>query len=211
MAYQLRMHNRHSLRLPGYDYSWPGLYYVTICTYHRYHIFGKVIDGQMHLSVFGEIVKEEWLRSASIRKELYLDAYQIMPHHIHGIVGIMGTKMMLCSEVSGGATGQSPPPDPISPPDPMFPPRTTFINVHSPTMNTRPNGPGKRSLSSFIAGFKAAVTVRINALRNSPSMPVWQRNYYEHIVRDIDDLIRIRAYIRENPEKWTKDTNTNMV
>jgi REP element-mobilizing transposase RayT len=73
-------------RIPGYDYSQPGAYYVTIVTYLRNCIFGEVVDGQMILSDAGRIVEEEWLSTEKLRAEVKLDAYVVMPNHLHGIV-----------------------------------------------------------------------------------------------------------------------------
>ena len=58
-----------------------------------------------------------------------------------------------------------------------------------------------------MAGFKSVVTNRINSLRKKPPTPLWQRNYYEHIIRDEDDFNRIRQYIIDNPMKWDEDEN----
>jgi REP element-mobilizing transposase RayT len=79
---------RRSIRLPGYDYSQSGVYFVTICSYCRVPIFGQITDGEVGLSAEGRIVREEWLRTEIIRKEITLDAYVIMPNHFHGIVVI---------------------------------------------------------------------------------------------------------------------------
>jgi len=64
-----------------------------------------------------------------------------------------------------------------------------------------------KSLGAFIAGFKSAATKRINALRHTPSRPVWQRNYYEHVIRNDADLAAIRDYIAGNPAWWADDEN----
>ncbi|MCS6831331.1 MAG: hypothetical protein NZ749_11915, partial [bacterium] len=84
---------RRSIRLPGYDYSQPGAYFVTICTHERLCLFGEVVNGQMHLSPFGQVVYEEWYRSAQMRREIVLnpDEMVIMPNHLHGIVWIVET------------------------------------------------------------------------------------------------------------------------
>ena len=89
MKYNPKKHHRRSIRLKGYDYSYPGAYFVTICTYNRECIFGKIIEGEMFLNSFGKIVKKEWLKSSKIRKEIELDLFQIMPNHFHGIVSIV--------------------------------------------------------------------------------------------------------------------------
>jgi len=171
-------HHRRSIRLKGYDYTQPGAYFVTICTHQRQPLFGRVVDRNMVLNAYGEIVREEWFRSAEIRAEIVLfpDEFVVMPNHIHGIVWIVETGPV-------GATGRSP-----------LPPR-----------DQPPHGPAPRSLGSFIAGFKSAVTKRINALRGTPGTPVWQRNYYEHIIRHERALEAIRRYIAANPLRWHLD------
>jgi len=77
---------RHSIRLAGHDYRSPATYFITLIAYQRAEIFGEIVDGKMRLSQLGEIVREEWLRSATLRREVSLDAFQIMPNHLHGIV-----------------------------------------------------------------------------------------------------------------------------
>jgi REP element-mobilizing transposase RayT len=77
---------RKSIRLKEYDYSFPGWYYVTLCTYNRTNLFGKVVNGKMMLNDSGKIVEEEWLKTKQIRSNLDLDHYVIMPNHFHGII-----------------------------------------------------------------------------------------------------------------------------
>ena len=83
-------HHRHSIRLKGYDYSEEGAYFVTVVTQHREMLFGKVVEGAMVLNELGEIVKEEWLKTTSIRMEIEIDIeeFVVMPNHIHGIIHI---------------------------------------------------------------------------------------------------------------------------
>ncbi len=172
------MRRRNLIRLRGWDYTQPGAYFVTICTHERVHLFGEIVDGDMRLNAFGEIVWEEWFRSAEIRAEIELfpDEFVVMPNHIHGIVWIVET-----DDGNGyrddtvGAHGRAP--------------------LHRPP----------RSLGSFIAGFKSAVTKRINALRGTPGARVWQRNYWEHIICNERALNAIRRYIAENPPRWHLD------
>ncbi len=164
-------HRRRSIRLPDYDYAQPGAYFITICTSRRRCLFGEIVDSEMRLNAIGRIVEEEWHRSGEIRREIILDAFVVMPNHIHGIINIGYVTTV-------GATGGSP--------------------LDGP-------GPGRRSLGSFVAGFKAATTMRINAFRRTPRQPVWQRNYYEHIIREERDLDPIRDYILSNPANWSND------
>jgi REP element-mobilizing transposase RayT len=79
---------RRSIRLQNYDYSQPGAYFVTICTYKRECLFGHIEDGVIYYTIFGEIVCQEWSRSDTIRSEIRLDLFVVMPNHLHGIVVI---------------------------------------------------------------------------------------------------------------------------
>jgi REP element-mobilizing transposase RayT len=174
---------RASLRLPSWDYSSPAWYFVTICTKHHKRILGDILDGVVQLSVFGRIAHQEWLRSAHVRTELALDAFVIMPNHIHGIVCIQSSvkvanKSSSSEKSRARATSRSP---------------------------LRKPGLPSRSLGSLVAGFKVAATKRINSLRSSPGKSVWQRGYYDHVIRDDHDLVRIREYIESNPQKWEED------
>jgi len=100
-------HHRRSIRLKGYDYTRPGAYFITICTHNREPLFGRVVDGEMVLNALGEIVWEEWFRSARIRDEIELfpDEFVVMPNHVHGIVWIVETRD---HTPPVGATGWSP-------------------------------------------------------------------------------------------------------
>ena len=159
--------------MKGYDYSKAGAYFVTICTWNKECIFGEIDDEKMKLNEYGKTVFEEWHRSSKIRREIGMDAFVIMPNHIHGIVIIHDT---IIEQHNMGANGRSP------------------LRMKS------------KSISSFIAGFKSAVAKRINQMRNTPATPVWQRNYYEHVIRNEKELNAIREYIVYNPLRWNEDT-----
>lgn len=165
MEPQERLPQRRSIRLSDYDYSRSGVYFITICAHERRCFFGEVVGEAIRLSQLGRIVEAECLRSPEIRREVELDAYVIMPNHLHGIVAIDQT-------------------------------------VHIDAIEPRSR---RRSLGSFVNAFKATTTRRINELRATPGAAVWQRNYYEHIVRSEDELNRIREYIAINPAKWAAD------
>jgi putative transposase len=173
------LHHRRSIRLKNFNYAQIGAYFVTLCTYNQECSFGNVIDGKMVLNDAGRIAVDEWKKSAIIRNEIELDEFIVMPNHIHGIVIIVKS-----------CRGDRP----VAPTKPIA------------TMNKyKPNGPPPKSIGSLIAGFKSAVTKGINENRGTPGMPVWQRNYYEHIIRNKNELHRIRQYIRQNPERWGLD------
>jgi putative transposase len=185
MKYDPEKHHRRSIRLKGYDYSSAGSYFITICTYERECLFGDIFDGEMQLNQYGQIIAEEWQRSSVIRQEIELDLWVVMPNHFHGIVIITDNV---------GANGRSPLPSP------MQSDRSPLPNRSFPQPSMRP-----KSLSSLVAGFKSATTKRINIARNSPSSPVWQRNYYEHIIRDESSFQKIRQHIQMNPIAWEVD------
>ena len=174
---------RRSIRLEGYDYSQAGGYFVTICTRNRECLFGEIQDGQMVLSEYGEIAREEWLRSEEIRREIKLDEFVVMPNHIHGIIIF----------VNVGATGRSP-----------IQARTTR---RSPPQLSNQHGPMKKSLGSLVAGYKSATTRRSIQIGRGITTSIWQRNYYEHVIRNETDLEEIREYIENNPAKWLEDKN----
>lgn len=171
--YDSQRHHRHSIRLRGYDYTQPGAYFITICTHERELLFGDVVDGEMRTNEWGEIVREEWFRTAQLRPYVTLhdDEFVVMPNHVHGIIWIVG-------EIVGATRRVAP---------------------------TPPTGPDAGSIGAIIGQFKSIVTKRINALRATPGAPVWQRNYYEHIIRDERALTAIRRYIAENPLRWHLD------
>lgn len=169
---------RRSLRLKDFDYSREGAYYVTICTYHRRCALGHITGTDMILNKWGTIASQEWYRSTAMRAEIESDAFIVMPNHIHGI-------LLICSV---GASGCSP-----------------KMEARQTKNSFNRDGFAKRSLASFIAGFKAAVTTRTNMFRGTPGKPFWQRNYYEHIIRDEAMLFQCRMYIEQNPLKWAMD------
>ena len=183
-------HHRRSIRLQGYDYTQPGAYFVTICTHGREMLFGQVVDGEMMLNDYGEIVREEWFRTAQVRPyvALFEDEFVVMPNHIHGIVWIVETDDPVgATQRAVGAQRRCAP--------------TTNVRPRGATPNNVP----PRSLGAIVRGFKSAVTRRINARRGTPGARVWQRNYWEHVIRDERALDAIRRYIAANPLRWHLD------
>ncbi len=173
--------NRRSIRLSGYDYTQSGAYFLTLVTHQRQLLFGEICSTDVQLNALGMIVMEEWNHTPIIRKEIELDEFVIMPNHIHGIIQILesgaGIRVTPVGALGGGEVG-----------------------AHGRAPLRLP-----KSVGSFVAGFKSVVTKRINLVRGTPGFPVWQRNYYEHVIRDEDDLARIRAYIQANPFSWKVD------
>lgn len=171
--------DRHSIRLPEYDYSSPGAYFVTLVTRGRECVFGEIEDGKMALNPFGEIARKEWFRTSELRVNVRLheNEFMVMPNHVHGIVWIVEGDGMV------GAQRRCAPTE-------MMVQRTNVV-------------PG--SLGAIVRAYKSAVTHAIHALQGSNELPVWQRNYYEHIIRNDEEYRRIQMYIESNPAKWLED------
>lgn len=174
-------HTRRSIRLKGHDYSQPGAYFVTVCTQDRACLFGEVTDGEMRLNPAGQLVERGWCAIPDHFPLARLDSFVVMPNHVHGIIVLSNVR----------ATHASPPRDPAPP--------------------GRPRGPQRHSIGAIVGSFKSAVTKNINASRGTPGAPVWQRNYYEHVVRDEGSLNRIRQYILDNPAQWAMDRDNPLV
>ena len=220
MTYNPDTHHRRSSRLPGYDYTLPGAYFVTLVCHERECLFGDIRDGEVRLNAFGQVVAEEWERTAMIRFNVAVDSYVIMPNHLHGILVIMEmTFESGVSDRSGDirAHSSAPLPDASVNTLPNAAPPSGPVRAHcrapgsnhpadrtseQPTGLIRP----PQSLGAIIGGFKAASTRRVNSLRQMTGVPIWQRNYFEHIIRSDRSWERIRNYIEANPSRWTDDT-----
>lgn len=190
------LHHRRSIRLKEYDYSQPGAYFITICTHQREHRFGEVVNGVMQLNEFGQIAQEEWMKTALIRGEIELGEFVIMPNHFHGIIWIVdgrGTARRRGAACCRG-TARRAPPGGLGETSADFTP--THEQFGKPVVG---------SIPTIVRAFKSAVSRRINLARCTPGKPVWQRNYWEHIIRDEKDLTNAQAYILNNPAQWEND------
>ena len=155
---------RKTLRLPYFDYSQSGAYFVTICLKNRESsLLGKILHGEMLLNDLGEIVLQSWLDLPNHYSQVKLDEFMVMPNHCHGIIKI--------ADVGAG----------LKP------------------------APTKQALSEIIRAFKSFSARKINIFRKLPGMSVWQRSFYEHVIRDEKSLNRIREYIANNPLRWEFD------
>ncbi len=133
MPYDPQRHHRRSIRLPGYDYTQPGAYFITLVTHDRMPLFGEIVGGEMRLNEYGKIVRAEWFRTAIVRPYvvLYPNEFVVMPNHVHGIIWIVNADNV-------GATRRVAP-------------------------TTRPHGPDSGSIGAIIGQFKSVTTKRINA------------------------------------------------
>ncbi|MDO8461378.1 MAG: transposase [Deltaproteobacteria bacterium] len=193
MKFNPDIYHRQSIRLKNYDYSRLGAYFVTVCTWRREHLFGRVRDGIVELNEYGKIVADEWSRTSVIRAEIELDTFVVMPNHFHGI--------FIINNCRGTA-----PTCPIQKNMPKSPVRNAGVVGMSPPCPYEKFGkPVSGALGTIMGHFKSIVTKRINTIRQSPGTPVWQRNYHEHIIRDELELDRIRQYVANNPQNWDND------
>jgi len=189
-----RTRNRRSIRLKEYDYSQAGYYYITICTHNREHLFGAIENGVMRHNDIGTIALNEWTRTPEMRPNISLDAFVVMPNHLHGIIvinGVIGDDSRNGNSINNG--------------DSFL--RTGTVH-RAPTENLvyeQFGKPTSNTIPTIIRGFKAAVTKQVNILRGTPGEPVWQRNYYEHTIRDDQSHYSITEYIKKNPLRWEED------
>ncbi|MCQ2959399.1 MAG: transposase [Bacteroidales bacterium] len=168
-------HNRKSIRLKGYDYSSAGLYFITICTQNRLHQFGEIKNGEMILNENGKIVNHVWDDLRNRFENILLHSFVIMPNHIHGIVQIVGVG--LCSTQNNG----------------------NFVNDGGQGRAVAP------TVGDIICAFKSITTKLHNTLNDTPGFKLWQRNYFEHIIRTQKSYEIISNYIQSNPSKWSID------
>lgn len=178
MKYNPDIHRRRSIRLRGYDYSQAGAYFVTICTQHRECLFGKITDQVMRLNDAGAIAAKCWQGIPLHFPHAALDEWTVMPNHVHGIIVITDT--------AGRGTACRAP-------------------THRAPATERFGKPVSGSLPTVVRSYKSAVTRHINILRTTPGNRLWQRNYWDHVIRNETELHRIRQYIRNNPTRWQED------
>jgi REP element-mobilizing transposase RayT len=176
-------HHRRSIRLPAYDYAQPGTYFVTICTQNRECVFGEIVQGQMVLNARGQMVESFWRQLPQHYPRVEVGAFVVMPNHVHGIIVLVGAGPCACPEHPGRPrvdSGQS--------------------QGIAPTM----------SLPDVVHRFKSLTTAKYRrGVLVDGWQPflgrLWQRNYYEHIIRDEEELNRVRQYIADNPARWQQD------
>ena len=166
----INKHHRRSIRLKGFDYAQAGAYFVTVCTHNRACLFGDEVRGEIRLNGAGRLVQSVWGGLPDHYPYIDMDAFVIMPNHVHGIVWLKGSDNV-------GATGAG-----LKP---------------APTV--------RHGLPEIVRAFKTFSARQINAMRSTFGISVWQRNYFEHIIRNDETLQLIRKYIADNPARWAED------
>jgi putative transposase len=166
MKYNPDKHHHKSIRLKHYDYASEGVYFITICSHQKQHLFGEIVDSAMKLSDIGKVAEDEWLKTPAL-----------MPNHVHLLLRIEFRKETREQQSSREGVLQYAP------------------TIRSPS----------QTIGAIIRGYKGATTKQINILQKAPQTPVWQPNYYEHVVRNEKDCNRVREYIQYNPQNWETD------
>lgn len=164
MVYNPLIHHRISIRLKGYDYSRPGLYFITVCAKDKQHLFGCVQNAEMVLNIFGKIANDNWAKLPDRFSSMELDVFQIMPNHMHAII--------LLTDLAGPTTSNA--------------------------------------IGNIVGAYKSLVANECLEIfkQNHPGEimgKIWQRNYYEHIIRTDAAYNNIRNYILSNPSNWKQD------
>jgi REP element-mobilizing transposase RayT len=197
-------HHRRSIRLKGFDYSQTASYFVTLVCHQRAMLFGEVIGDEVRLNNAGKIIESAWLALEDRFPTVALDEFIIMPNHMHAIITIgsspVGATLVVAS----------------SPADTPSPVGATLVVASDSESSRAGTSPAptittpSTSLGDVIGAFKSIATHDIIlAVRRGDLPPfagkVWQRNYYEHIIRNEEEWARISQYICENPIRWAED------
>jgi putative transposase len=187
---------RRSIRLPGYDYTQPGACFVNICTQNHLPTLGRILGGEIVLSKEGKIIMNRLEKTPDHLTNTTLDTYVIMLSHIHLII-------ILTDHRKGEASAT----------DSTFLPFESKADASPLQPNdTRPRGSKRGSLGAIIQNLKSVSTRKINQLHKTPRKRIWQRNFFEHIIRSERALNAIRHYIQINPNRWELDRyNPNAV
>ena len=175
---EITLPKRRSIRLLGYDYSQENAYYITVCVDGKRCCLADVVDFQSVKTKYGIIVEEEILVTEKLRLNVEIPEFVIMPNHIHMIIHIKDKKGSNIKNVLPGK-----------------------LDYHMPENNPAFCVPG--SIGAIINQIKGKATKRIREAGNMSFK--WQKNYYEHVIRNEEDLLGIREYIQGNPAKWQED------
>jgi len=179
------IHHRRSIRLKGYDYSRAGLYFITICLHNRQCLFGEILNDIIQLNEFGWVAHHQWEKISERFPNVEPDVFQIMPNHMHGIIAL--------NETVGSTLAVDPDGD----------------NNGMP-MNDRTRVNGVPTVGDIVGAYKSLVSNECLEIFKSKHTnkimgKLWQRNYYEHIIRDEQSFQNIRQYIIDNPVQWSTD------
>ena len=213
MKYNPEIHKRRSIRLKGYDYSQAGLYFITICCHGRVCRFGHIYNNKMILNENGIIAYNEWVKLAERFPNFELDVFQIMPNHFHGIIilndAIAGAGFTPAPAPAGTPAPTAPAPAGTPAPAAPAPAGTPAPAPAAPAPMAAPTATATApTISDIVGAYKSLVSngcLKIYKSKNETMGKLWQRNYYEHIIRNEQAYKNISNYIINNPAKWQAD------
>lgn len=182
-----------------YDYTRPGFYFITICTHNRIYRFGDIIGNKMNLNAFGEIVTTQWYHLPNHFDGIKSDQFIAMPNHIHAIIQIVGAPLAGARDDTTRARND-----------------TTRARNDDCRATARGAPTRDKTVGDIVGAYKSLCVHHCLQWVKShdPSFYIgklWQRNYWEHIIRNESELIRIREYIINNPRMWKNDLLTNRI
>jgi REP element-mobilizing transposase RayT len=179
MPFNPEIHHRHSIRLRDYDYSNAGAYFVTICAFQRECFFGEIYDGNFIGNEAGKITKDTWMDIPQRFSTVSLDEFVVMPNHFHGILLFADV-----SDTSGNGE-----------------------EIKSDAAGRMGAASGAPTLGNVVRAFKSISAIAVNKTTGRKGTPLWQRNYYERVIRNEQELEALRLYISANPAQWENDEN----
>ncbi len=209
-------HHRRSIRLKGYDYTQQGAYFVTLVTQGRECLFGEIVNGEMRLNEFGAFVAACWKELPQHFRNADLDEFVMMPNHLQGIVVLMwdaygdgrgrGEALTDTSAYRVTSANVNASPQQSDP----FASHETSANANASPLRAstapeRPHGTKPRSLNAIVQNFKSVTSRKINQRRDTQGTIIWQRDYFERVIRNENELNKIREYILNNPAAWESD------
>ena len=214
MKYDPEIHHRRSIRLKNYDYSQAGAYFITICTQNKECLLGKITDMAMVLNEYGTIVKNEWIKLPDHYPNIELDVFQIMPNHIHVIIIVGATLAVAQNMVAQNMVAQNMVAQNMVAQNAVVENNNTRAGANRAGANRAGASPAPTgemvAVGNVIGAFKSLVSneiLKLYKMQNKYMGKFWQRNYYEHIIRDETELNNIREYIVNNPLTWQSDEN----
>ena len=178
------IHHRRSIRISEYDYSQPGAYFITICTWQKHPLFGEIVNGEMKLNFGGQIVENQIAKIPNWFSHIEINSFVVVPDHVHMIIEIITHDRCRGTADAGVDKLQG-------------------LTRHAPTEQFGHPIPG--SIPTIIRTFKSSISYNLHLTRDFRNTPIWQRNYYEHIIRTQPEWEQIHIYIVSNPANWLND------
>ena len=184
------------MRVQGYDYAQPGAYFVTVCTQGRAILLADIDDGQIRLNRCAEIVEQSWLDLPARFRAIALDVFAVMPNHVHGVIFILPVGAGLAPPAIQGPGARRDIPVGAG----LAPPASRGVDVgRGGAASSAP------TLGDIVRVFKSKSTLQVNRMLSRRGRRLWQRSYYDRIIRDEAELTRVQQYIIDNPLQWELD------